>query len=130
MDFSYPIPPIVRIPVADAAFRPGQVAAVLHGLERMAFVPLVERVDVDQKESALRVRQGGVGLEANGRRKGLVDSPFARLSLLVWRRVPGIAAGRRWLNCRRLIAGAGLHFPPDDPVETRIDVEREDEILA
>src|SRR5262245_19306542 len=52
-----PVAAVVGIVIAERAFRITQVRPILHGLELMSFVPLVERIDVHEEESALRVRQ-------------------------------------------------------------------------
>src|SRR4029453_18718734 len=105
----------------------GQLRSILHRLELMPLVPLVEGVQVDQKETPPGIRQRPVGLQRDRLAEGF--------------RNPALACERRTLTllgcapveCReRLEDGrwrARLRALPcvDDAVEPWIGTEREDQ---
>ena len=68
-----PVVASLRIPVAEGPLVGRQLGPILHPLERVTFVPLVVRVQVDEQEAVAGVPEGWVELDGE-RRRDLVVS--------------------------------------------------------
>ena len=63
--------------VRARAFLGAEVGRILHRLELVPFVPLVERIQINQEKAASRIGQSVVGLQRDGGLERLRDTVFA-----------------------------------------------------